>query len=243
MNPKNTYGVIVNIERLLDLLKTLPSCDGLFNPYASDTSNVPGAYEEASVDATAIRIANLTHYLENAFSAGADIVLCGEAPGYQGCRFSGIAFTSETEIRKGLTLLSGCEVLPLASRGQRWPMREPSAQAVWEAMARAERPFILWNAVPLHPHVPGKPLSNRTPKKQEVALGRDALLALLDVVRPRLVVAVGNTARDALAEWGISAVVVRHPAYGGKMEFLAGLERHGVILPALTPQTSLWSAD
>lgn len=230
----------MSIQNLLGILKALPSSDGLFNPYSSSGPDLPAAYEEVGPEADAIRASNLERYLENVLEAGADVVLCGEAPGYQGCRFSGIAFTSEIELCRGLAPLAGCETLPLARRGRRWPMREPSAQAIWEAMTRAERPFVLWNATPLHPHVPGQPLTNRTPTKNEVALGREALLALLHLVRPRIVIAVGNTARDALAELKVPAHPVRHPAYGGKPAFLAGLEELGIISPRIEVQPSLF---
>lgn len=221
-----------DFEPLIDVLAALPHQDGLFNPYASTALlPTPTAYDEVGEEADAIRRSNLKRYLENVTAAGADVVLCGEAPGYQGCRFSGVAFTSEVQIAERRPELAGLELLPQARGGRRKFMREPSAQAVWEAMDRAPRPFILWNSVQLHPHTPGSPLTNRTPRREEVALGKASLLLLLELVKPRLVVAVGNTAQAALASLGIESEAVRHPAYGGKPHFLKGLETLGVIGP------------
>ena len=223
---------VPDFHPLIDALKALPHEDGLFNPYRSTAPvPTPAAFDEVGETADAIRCANLQRHLENAMAAGANVLLCGEAPGYQGCRFTGIAFTSEVQLAERRPELVGTQMLPEAQARRRRFMREPSAQAVWEAMERAPRPFLLWNSVQLHPHVPGTPLTNRTPRRSEVALGRDALQMLLELCQPRLVVAVGNTARDALAQFGIDIVVVRHPAYGGKTDFLRGLENLGVIAP------------
>jgi hypothetical protein len=60
-----------------------------FNQYAE-------AGPDDAPDAPAIRLENLRAYL--AERAGADVVCLGEAGGYQGMRWSGIAFTSERDL-------------------------------------------------------------------------------------------------------------------------------------------------
>lgn len=229
------------LDELLDSLKALPSEDGLMNPYHSASGPGTAAADEIGAEADALRTRNLRRYLTNALDQGADVILCGEAPGYQGCRYSGIAFTSEVEIvRGGFSALEGTAVLPRARNGGRTLMREPSAQAIWEAMHRAPKAFIAWNSVCLHPHEPGQPHTNRTPRKDEVTLGAESLGRLLDLVQPRLVVAVGRTAERALEDLDVDAAAVRHPAYGGKPEMLQGLEALGVIGPRQPPQASLF---
>jgi hypothetical protein len=164
-------------------------------------------------DAPAIRIANLRHYLEERDQA--DVVAVGEAAGYQGMRWSGIAFTSEFD------LLRWGEPYRRSSRRPR-PWKEPSGTIVHGVLdeVSAERRVILWNTVPTHPYVPGEPLSNRRPARPEVAAGLPYADRLIEIVRPRLVVGVGRIAAETL---GSRAVYVRHPAQSGATAFRAGM--------------------
>jgi len=177
-------------------------------------------YREAAADdlpgAPAVRLANLRHYLGE--RAGAPVLAVGEAAGYQGMRWSGIAFTSERDLERfGPPYAVTCSV-------RRWS--EPSGTIVHRVLREldAERRVILWNTVPTHPHRPGEPLSNRRPAVAEVAAGAELARRLIALVRPRTVVAVGRIAESVLGE---GATYVRHPANGGGTAFAEGI---GAIL-------------
>jgi hypothetical protein len=176
-----------------------------FNQYAAT-----GPDDVAS--GAAIRLGNLRAYLHE--RAGADIVALGEAGGYQGMRWSGIAFTSERDLQRwGDPYLPSCAA-------RRWS--EPSGTIVHRVLGElgAERRVILWNTVPTHPHRPGVPLSNRRPSVAEVAAGAEFAERLIALVRPATVVAVGRIAESVL---GASATYVRHPANGGATAFAEGM--------------------
>jgi len=164
-------------------------------------------------DAAALRLANLRQYLTERDQA--DVVAVGEAAGYQGMRWSGIAFTSEFD------LLRWGDPYRRSSRRSR-PWKEPSGTIVHGVLDElgAERRVILWNTVPTHPFLSGQPLSNRRPTRVEVAAGLPFAERLIDIVRPRLVVGVGRIAADTL---GSRAVYVRHPAQSGATAFRAGM--------------------
>jgi hypothetical protein len=164
-------------------------------------------------DAPAIRLANLRHYLMERDHA--DVLAVGEAAGYQGMRWSGIAFTSEFD------MLRWGDPYRRSSRRPR-PWKEPSGTIVHGLLdeLRAERRVILWNTVPTHPSLPGQPLSNRRPTRPEVAAGLPYAQRLIDILQPRLLVGVGRIAADTL---GSRAVYVRHPAQSGATAFRAGL--------------------
>jgi len=142
-------------------------------------------------DAPALRLANLRYYL--AERREADVVAVGEAAGYQGMRWSGIAFTSEFD------LLRWGEPFRRSSRRPR-PWKEPSGTIVHGILEElgAERRVILWNTVPLHPHLPGQPLSNRRPTREEIAAGRVVVERLLEIVQAHLLFGVGRVACEAL---------------------------------------------
>ena len=165
-------------------------------------------------DAPAIRIANLRSYL--AEREGGDILAVGEAAGYQGMRWSGIAFTSEFDL-----LRWGAPYRRSSRRPRPW--KEPSGTIVHGVLEEfgAERRVILWNTVPTHPHLPGKPLSNRRPTREEVAAGRIFVERLVEIVQARVLVGVGRIACEALPE----AQYVRHPAQSGATAFRAGMRQ------------------
>jgi hypothetical protein len=164
--------------------------------------------------APSIRLANLRHYLEERREA--DVIAVGEAAGYQGMRWSGIAFTSEFD------LLRWGDPYRRSSRRPR-PWKEPSGTIVHGLLDElgAERRVILWNSVPTHPHLPSQPLSNRRPTRQEIAAGRVLVERLVDIVRPRVLVGVGRIACAALP----GARYVRHPAQSGATAFRAGMRQ------------------
>jgi hypothetical protein len=160
------------------------------------------------------RRANLVHYLEA--RADADVVAIGEAGGYRGARWSGIAFTSER------TLASWGP--PYASSSLRGDWPEPSATIVHRVLGEleAEERVILWNTVPTHPHREGEPLTNRRPTASEIAAGVAYARRLLELVRPRLVIAVGRVARAV----GDDLPCIRHPANAGATQFADDMRRH-----------------
>lgn len=145
-----------------------------------------------------LRRARLRAYLEEHMQA--PYLLVGEAAGYRGARVSGLPFTSERQ-------LSGSGPA------------EASATIVRRALQELglERAVLLWNVVPTHPHVPGRPDTNRRPTRAEVEASRPFLAEL---ARGRRLVAVGR-----LAERATGAPYLRHPSHGGAKAFRAGLRR------------------
>jgi uracil-DNA glycosylase len=171
------------------------------------------------------RVANLTAYLR-AFRAPR-LVLCAEAAGFNGSRFSGITLCDERKL-VGPDHLAWAGPHRGYARGSRddQPLhRELSASIVWRALGD-RTDVALWNCVPWHPAGPGGPLSNRTPTPAEQAAG----LAVLDHVLTHLwpsarPIAVGRVAEGLLQRLGRAVPTVRHPANGGARLFTEGLHR------------------
>jgi len=163
-------------------------------------------------DGPAIRLGNLRHYLDE--RAGAEVVAVGEAAGYQGMRWSGIAFTSEYDLGRW-----GTPYRRSSRRARPW--KEPSGTIVHGVLEElhAERRVILWNTVPTHPHLLEKPLSNRRPTREEIAAGTVFVERLIRVIGPRLLIGVGRIACAALP----GAHYVRHPAQSGASAFRTGM--------------------
>lgn len=167
-------------------------------------------------DAARIRRSNLRHYLEE--RRGARIVAIGEAAGYRGMRWSGIAFTSERQLRKwGPPYAATCGD-PRRPGG--WT--EPSATIVHRELEAldAEREVILWNVVPAHPYKSGAHLSNRPPRAKEIASGCVFAKRLIEMIGPEDVIAI---AVGRVAERHLDYPYVRHPANGGATKFREGI--------------------
>ena len=164
---------------------------------------------------------NLALYLEHMSARRPSRLLIGEAPGYRGCRVTGIPFTSAAILRQnpspfGLFDDHAAYHIP---DGNAWPVREATATVVWETLTDLRELPLLWNAFPYHPHRPRVPASNRAPSCAELAVGRRSLLRLLERFPIAEVIAVGNVAAAALVRWSIPARKVRHPGHGGKAAF------------------------
>ena len=168
--------------------------------------------------AAAIRRANLFNFLES-LPERPPVLLLGEAPGWHGCRFSGIPFTSETQLANGILPFSG----QLSSHSSA-PHAEASATIFWQTLKAYHPLFFVWSSVPFHPYRPGQPLSNRTPSRQELKIFLPILSGIVRLLDPVLVLAVGRQAQQALKWLDIPAVAVRHPSHGGAGEFKQGLE-------------------
>jgi hypothetical protein len=209
------------VQHFIDLLETGPSEPAsVFNPWREwdERDRAPRK------SAPKARRDNLAAYLA-ARQGSARFMLLGEAPSHRGCRFSGIAFCSETELIHKRDQVAKDPLILTSAEAHVKPQRERSAAVIWDEIERAgcAHDVVLWNAFPWHPY--GDVLtSNRKPKNREVEYGRAALEALLECFPRKLqIFAVGKVAEEALRRWPEfdCAGYMRHPAQGGEALFRA----------------------
>ncbi|WP_427172451.1 uracil-DNA glycosylase [Arthrobacter sp. 92] len=188
----------------------------------------PGCHNffDHAVPENAQRRHNLELYLTEMRQRGPKVLLVGEAPGFRGMRITGIPFTNRTILEGpansfGLFGPGKGYVLPADSAAV---ASEPTATVMWQVLAELEFLPLLWSAYPFHTHVPGRPLSNRTPTLAETAVGTPFWQALTGLFPIETVVAVGNVAYRSLQRTGVTAPKIRHPAHGGRSGFKRGLE-------------------
>lgn len=202
------------IDALLRALASADPLPNLFNQYATDDPELDRQ------DGAKIRRENLAAYLRHFIAHPPSIIVIGEAAGYRGNRFTGIPFTSEYHCLEH-AFLKELKLLPSSSREKPW--REPSASIVWETFdAMARRP-LLWSTVPFHPHLPGKPLTNRTPLRREIEQGSDFFKMFRTFFPNPKIAATGRIAQAMLEAAGEAFTPVRHPSHGGKNDFQLGL--------------------
>ena len=196
------------VGRLADL-----KFDNVFNPY-SDLC----PYHDLP-DAPAIRRRNLGLTLDRAAGRVEEIWLALE-PGHRGARRTGLAMTDDRRLTPHAKYW-GIEGIARATKSG--PETEGTAGIVWGALSRKGASAFLWNAFPLHSHQAKSPLSNRrhTPVEREACV--DITLAILNLLKPKRVFAIGREAEVAAQTLGVAAEYVRHPSFGGKSDFLRGI--------------------
>ncbi len=173
-------------------------------------------------DGARVRKRNLVRCLEAALSARVDTIWIARDLGYRGGRRTGVPLTDEIHLGQAGVLMGGI-ALDRATRGP--IVAERTAAIVWNVLSRIGEPVVLWNIFPLHPHERDDPFSNRCHTRAEREATWPLLTALITMIKPRRIVAIGRDAGLALAGLEIPVEVVRHPSYGGQAEFIAGVHQ------------------
>lgn len=108
-------------------------------------------------------------------------------------------------------------------------MAEQTATIVWEQLSILPELPLLWNSFPFHPYQKTHSTKNRTPKEQEIRIGKGFLRYIIDLYSIDYIIPVGNKAEASLRSMGSFNnklhEKVRHPAKGGKNEFIQGLRK------------------
>lgn len=191
------------------------SLDAVFNPYR-DCCPVNDL-----ADAAKLRRRNLIRCLESALDARVETIWIARDLGYRGGRRTGIPLTDENHLSAASIMFGGI-ALDKATHGP--IVAERTASVVWRLLSSLPEPVMLWNVFPLHPHEKGDPLSNRCHTRAERELAWPFIEALVAMLKPRRIIAIGRDATEALVNIEIPVSAVRHPSYGGQAEFTAGVQ-------------------
>lgn len=201
-------------ETFVDALERA-SLPNVFNPWRDHCPSCD------LVGAAGLRRENLRRFLESALTVESTTMWVGRDLGYRGGRRTGVPLTDEVHLASAAALLGDIDLV----RATEGPVvAERTAAVVWRVLGEVRRPVVLWNVFPFHPHRADDPMSNRCHTRAERDETWPLLEALVEMVQPKRVVAIGRDAADALEELGVQAVSVRHPSYGGQAEFIAGMQ-------------------
>ena len=150
------------------------------------------------------------------------ILLVGEAPGYKGCKITGLPFTSGKVFEKfGHPLLKEIGSQLKLSKIE----SESTSTIVWKYLSEKNNTPLFWNSFPFHPE--GNEDKNRKPNLEEIEMGIKYLKRLHSIFNPEIIAGIERVgvkcAKKAFPEVNIS--YIRHPANGGKPEFMDGMDK------------------
>jgi hypothetical protein len=182
-----------------------------FNPYSELCT------DHDLPDAPAIRRRNLEIVLSKAISSGVESIWIARDLGYRGGRRTGLALTDDVTLDHHARMW-GVDGLQRSTLGP--PMPERTAALIWQVLGAVNQPVFLWNVFPLHPHQPNDPMSNRCHTRREREQVSPLLAWLVDILKPKHLVAIGRDAELALSGFSCPTNAVRHPSYGGQTDFL-----------------------
>lgn len=202
-------------NQILDALRQF-QFENTFNPW----------FERCAVydneDAAELRRRYLSAMLDKAAATEIDALWVGRDLGHRGGRRTGLALTDDIHFSDHLERWQIESPRPTSGE----PVAERTASVIWEILLRVQAAIFLWNVFPLHPYCDGNPFSNRAHNAHERRAGVELLAAIIGLLNPKRIIAIGNDAYQAL-----SATVpeenlckARHPSYGGQHEFLRTME-------------------
>lgn len=216
----------MTVDEFVEELRSI-SLPNVFNPYRDicDFSDHPAS--------PTLRSQNLTFFLKAMLRSESRSLWLGRDLGYRGGRRTGIALTDEFHLDV-LQDTFGVFGIVKATRDTS-ATKERTATEVWKLLSQIKQPVLLWNAFPFHPFDQGDPLSNRRHTAQEFELCRHLLATLFEWLQPTTIIALGADAEAAVSSIGYQCHRVRHPSYGGQIDFAREISRiYSLPPPPLT---------
>ena len=200
----------MSIESLLSELVAFESpC--VFNPY----NDICEVFDKKN--ANLIRLNNLELILAELSRKKVESIWIGRDLGHRGGRRTGLALTDEGSLAFASDLW-GVE-LQKATKGM--AAYERTAANIWSYVGLIKSNIFMWNVFPFHPHEVDRPFTNRSHTANERDAGLAILQMVLEILRPKNIVAIGNDAyRCSLKVYKEDQVFkIRHPSYGGEKDF------------------------
>ena len=154
---------------------------------------------------------NLLLYLKRMQELDPKVLLVGEAPGYKGCKLTGIPFTSEYQILNEGFFKEEFEVLHPDN-----PECENSAKVIWDTVGKTRQFPLMWNIYPFHPS--SRDGRNGKPNAKDIDMGKYILGKLLTMFNISAIYCVGRKSENALKNHRLYRGYVRHPSHGGSRE-------------------------
>ena len=205
------------LSKFVKYLGSVKTTDKIFNQYSYNDN----------LHLSLVTTINLLCYLTTMFELQPKTILIGEAPGYKGCKLTGVPFTSEDIIGSGDIDLFNYddESQRLLSTSETKLQKENTATIVWKTFKSLDYYPLLWNTLPFYPHDKLNNKNNRTPTSEEIeTFGHKPFDKLIAMFPIKNFVAVGRSAEKTLKGFGLKNIhSIPHPSYGNAIKFATEL--------------------
>ena len=205
----------MSIPKFLEMMQKY-SADNVFNPY----QDVCNHYD--NINSPKYRLKVLKDMLQAAEKKGVDTIWLGRDLGHKGGRRTGLAFTDDLNVNNHLKRWS---ILDNPFSNIENPIKEQTATVIWSKLQDIQENIFLWNIFPFHPYIENQHLTNRCHNRVENLVGKNILLELIGILKPRKILAIGNDAYNSVEQLDLNMELkkARHPSYGGKKDFLKAI--------------------
>jgi len=225
------------IDEFIDLLSNFDT--DLLYSIKSRINRLNGILNQYSPDIpeNSIRRENLRIYMKHILEQKPNVLMIGEAPGYKGCRLTGVPFTSEQILIQNENIFGYSKGFRISGENNNLES-EQTATIVWEVLEKllnlgkdtstrhkSSNVPMFWNAFPFHPFKGENTRTNRKPTGAELIAGEPFLRKIIAFSNFRTIIALGNAASDSLTSMQLPHTKIRHPSHGGKREFEEGLKK------------------
>lgn len=222
------------MEAVINLLRNYvfkeKTVGGLFNQYNQVNLKLD------QTDADIIRQRNLVEYITGLVEP-IKVVFVGVAPGFRGCRFSGVPFLSEKillgkKFRHFIGIGDYCQ----SSKGAKYG--ENSATKVWTSLSAVFtkdelKHFFFWNIVPYHPA--GEVDINRDPLGNEIEKYCGITYEIINILKPAVIACFGELPTKKLNgefKHNYPIIAIPHPSRASYDKLQGGYrEIKGFLMP------------
>lgn len=207
-------GRVYGVDGIINFMN-----DNVFNRDIAKHANLFNQYNQShphidKPNAHMIRRKNLLRYVRQLQQPIRNMFI-GIAPGYAGCRFSGIPFTSEHKLignnkadffDAGYEISSNVALKPEMTATKLWTILD-------EVDSRILSRTFMWNLIPYHPHEGDDPLTNRDPSKEEIEDFKEICQKIVEMLKPKNIITFGRTPERILTKiLGREVTYVKHPS-------------------------------
>ncbi|MDC0449155.1 hypothetical protein OAL67_00945 [bacterium] len=198
----------VNIKGFVQKLARTQTGDTLFNPY---NQLLPGIDDKT---APGVRQQNLRLYLKSHDNLNTKTLWVFGNSNQSEARRSGIPLVGSTTFKTAEDVLDTTRRFEKATKSGSTGHSTTISSVLWNVAQELDINPLIWPILPFYPHKKEKPLSTRRLTKDEILEHKYFLSKIIEMYKPKNILAIGKEAEEALELLGIKAKFANHPKRG-----------------------------
>lgn len=179
-------------DNLVTKLASTKTEETLFNPYNqickyNDINTAPG-----------VRQGNLRLYLESYTNVKIDTLWVFSTADYCSTKLSGVPQVNPQNYRSVESVLKISTHFENANKNNLVSNENKLHNKIWDVISKQSTHSLIWNVLPFYPHDITDVSIERNPTKDEYVKYGEFIRMIIDIYKPKTVLAVGQKTKDAL---------------------------------------------